>query len=52
MSMLTNLDDAIVFKQTYIELYRRNPLHNPFSAERAFYHALQVCRRRLLAEDE
>lgn len=48
MSRLSNLDDYGLFKDSFIALYLSNPEHTLASADRAFYNAVKVCKRRLL----
>lgn len=47
MRRLRDLDDCGVLKESFIALYLSDPNHHPGSAERAFYSAVQTCKRRL-----
>jgi hypothetical protein len=47
MRQLSDIENYRVFKEGFIALYLSNPLHDPASAARAFYSAVQTCRRRL-----
>jgi len=47
MSRFSDIDNYAVFKESFIAIYLSDPNHHPGSAERAFYSAVQICKRRL-----